>query len=531
LWVRSNSQFITIEECNFTSLITLESGSKHIGIFSNEFNGGGINMGNDWTNYVRDVEILNNNFTLGAGISSYYTNGIIVKNNHFISNQSGLRCYSSNNVKVTENHFNIYQTPGWDNYGLRFESIDTLIVNNNFIFTNGNAAGTGVLLNNCYHSQLYFNSLNRTNLEGQNGGWGIYIIGGNLNSIKNNIFNIQNNGYPAVMQSGTTGFSFDFNDYYSSSGIIGKYNDQDYHDLQSWGAATQGDANSKNVPPYFAADDNPLPYQRDFNGGAIPIPGILLDINGMIRNDQAPDIGCVEFMIDFGVTQLISPNLDCNHGPADTVTVYLRQFGDVPFKDLRLSYQVNGGAIYTDTIMGTIYNDLIYTFRNPVNMSTDGEYNFRVWLINTRDDNLNNDTLTAVRYSKPSPAVDFSYENNCSGREVFFTGTATVLDPYFIDRYEWYFGDGDTSQIQNAVHTFEQAVRIRLLCGLTAMPAVIMKSPKRFRLMNTKRCCSILHRPMRSAVIPVMVKLQSMSVADKVRCNCFLMIRSSHKTP
>ena len=215
-----------------------------------------------------------------------------------------------------------------------------------------------------------------------------------------------------------------------------------------------GDANSKDIAPNYASDTNPLPYQRDFNGAGIPIGGILLDINGKIRNDQAPDIGAVEFMIDFGITQLLSPNLDCVHGNSVGVSVYLRQFGDLPFKDLKLSYQVNGGTIFTDMIPGIILNDLTYTFSTPVNISAQGEYKFRIWLINTRDDNLNNDTLVTTRYSKPAPVVDFTQNNQCSGREVQFTGTATISSPYLISSYEWLFGDGVTSTEQNPKHTF-----------------------------------------------------------------------------
>jgi gliding motility-associated-like protein len=390
--------------------------------------------------------LIDNQYT---AISVNSSSNIFVQNN-YINNSQGININSCSSTTVSSNRLlNVYNTNGID------ITSSNVNVYNNYVFSYGINIMSGIKLNGINNSNISFNSINLLGTYAYSKS--IELISSSNLTIRNNIFSIEGDGYSAYILDNLLSSTWDYNDYYSSNNKIGYINGVNYLNLSEWGQATQGDANSKNVPPYFAADDNPLPYQRDFNGGAIPIPDILLDINGMIRNDQAPDIGCVEFMIDFGVTQLISPNLDCNHGPADTVTVYLRQFGDVPFKDLRLSYQVNGGAIYTDTIMGTIYNDLIYTFKNPVNMSTDGEYNFRVWLINTRDDNLNNDTLVATRYSKPSPIVDFSYENNCTGREVFFTGTASVLDPYFIERYEWYFGDGDTSQIQNAVHTFAQA--------------------------------------------------------------------------
>ncbi len=283
----------------------------------------------------------------------------------------------------------------------------------------------------------------------------------NLNSshseFKNNIFSIATLGTPVFIHPSANNYSFDFNNYYHPEGLIGKHNDVNYYELEEWGNAIHGDANSRDVAPYFVSETDPLPYQRDFNGAAIPIPGILLDINGLIRNDQAPDIGAREFMVDFGVTQLVSPNLECTHGTADSVIVFLRQFGDIPFKDLRLAYRVNNGPVVTDMIPGTIYNDLYYTFKTPVNMSTTGEYVFKIWLISTRDDNQNNDTLIATRYTKPAPVVNFEYDNTCSGREVRFSGNATVQSPYIIANYEWLFGDNETSPQQNPVHIFAQS--------------------------------------------------------------------------
>jgi hypothetical protein len=34
-----------------------------------------------------------------------------------------------------------------------------------------------------------------------------------------------------------------------------------------------------------------MPYQRQLNGAGIAAGGVLLDIDGEIRNQQAPDVG------------------------------------------------------------------------------------------------------------------------------------------------------------------------------------------------------------------------------------------------
>ncbi|MDP3916224.1 MAG: gliding motility-associated C-terminal domain-containing protein, partial [Bacteroidota bacterium] len=449
---------INIEQCFLTgsnSALEVRSGSHHILISSSAFSAVPTAI---FLENAKDIEIRNNIFneqrTQGIGTST--SENVIVDGNRFNKTPTGVYLYNTKNSIVRNNRFNILTQQYAVNTGIYLTSCDVLSIYNNYINVEGNLLGTGIRMEYTLHTGIYYNSLNIATTDIGKSSKGLWFQTGDQNNIKNNIFNVKTSGCPVWIDAGTTGFSLDYNDYYSPSGLIGRLADTNYSSLKDWGKAVNGDANSKDIIPNYASDTNPLPYQRDFNGAGIPIGGILLDINGKIRNDQAPDIGAVEFMIDFGITQLISPNLDCVQGSSVGVTVYIRQFGDLPFKDLKLSYQVNGGAIFTDMIPGIILNDLTYTFNTPVNISAQGEYLFRVWLINTRDDNLFNDTLVTTRYSKPAPVVDFTYNNQCTGREVQFTGTATILSPYLISSYEWLFGDGLKSTEQNPKHTFSK---------------------------------------------------------------------------
>jgi gliding motility-associated-like protein len=284
---------------------------------------------------------------------------------------------------------------------------------------------------------------------------GIYFKASDQILARDNIFNIVNQGIPIHIDAGVTGLNLDYNNYYSPAGIIGKLlNDQVFTNLSEWGQAVNGDANSKIVNPYFKADTIPLPFQRILNGAGIPLAGILYDIDGKLRYSQAPDIGCMEFFVDYGILELISPTLNCFHDATDSVIVHIRQFGDVPFNDLKVAYQLNNGPVHTDTIPGPIITDVIHAFGTIENISAPGDYRFKIWLIGTLDDNINNDTLVAMRYSKPPPVVSFSYDNFCTGWEVHFAGQATVDPPYTIESYEWQFGDGESSTEQNPVHAF-----------------------------------------------------------------------------
>ncbi len=332
-------------------------------------------------------------------------------------------------------------------------SCEEIIIANNYAQTYGEVLSRGIFLQQIVNSQFVFNSMNVLNEDLASNALRLESVSGNM-TVKNNIFYCTGGNIPVFLESDPSTYDWDYNNYKSAWDYIGYYDGIAYTDLAEWGEVINGDANSKNVNPFFVSATNPLPLQRDINGAGIPIDGMYYDINGVIRNDQAPDMGCVEFMLDYGISQLISPTLNCTHNQPDSVTVLVRQYGDLPFTDLRLAYTVNGGPIHEGLIQGTFYNDIVFTFDDYVDITADGDYFFKIWLISTLDDNLNNDTLKVWRYSKPAPEVDFTFDNECTGRVVRFEGSATVADPYYIDFYEWLFPPEDTAYGQQVTHEF-----------------------------------------------------------------------------
>lgn len=328
---------------------------------------------------------------------------------------------------------------------------------NNFIHSYGEGPAFGINLRDVTSGHIYYNSANITNSDPQGKSKAIYMRGCDSLIARNNIFNIKSTGTPIHIESEYSALNLDYNDYFNPAGIVGKIDAQVYSSIFLWGQTINGDANSKVVNPIFKSDTVSLPLQRSLNGSGIPLQGIIYDIDGKVRHNQAPDIGCTEFFVDFGVLEMISPTLDCFHPDVDSVKVYIRQFGDVPFENLKVAYQLDNGAIHIDNIPGPVMYDVIHTFGTTETISAPGDYTFRIWIIYSPvDDNYRNDTLIAKRYSKPPPVVTAGFDNVCTGWEVHFTGDATVEDPYFIAGYEWLFGDGDTSYIQNPVHAYEE---------------------------------------------------------------------------
>ncbi len=406
-----------------------------------------------YNEHNHNIKITENTFYRNLNIYVQLNNAqpqSIIENNTFYAggNYDVIRVRGNNTKRISGNRIlnaNNYtgivcETPGVD-------------IINNFVDIGGDANGI-YLSGSADDCRVLFNTVNHRGTNPVNSRAIAIANDANNLLLKNNIFSCKNNGIPMYIDGDASTYDLDYNNYYSPNGNIGFYNGTTYTSLYNWGLDLGSDANSKNINPFFPEDTIPLPYQRQFNGAGLPISGIATDINGKLRNDQAPDIGAVEFMVDFGITRLINPSLSCAHEGVDSVTVLLRQFGDIPFTDIKIAYQVNGGSIIKDTIHGSINNDLEYTFREGIDISATGDYEFRIWLISTNDDNRYNDTLVETRYSKPSPEVSFSWSPECAGTEIQFNGSASVGGGHFIAGYEWIFDESDTSELQNPNYIF-----------------------------------------------------------------------------
>jgi gliding motility-associated-like protein len=369
----------------------------------------------------------------------------------YIDNQCTQVDISANRLTNVQSYANLPDGTS----GIFIQNSTGVDVINNYVQSGGGGPVLAINLQNITNCRALYNSINITNTDPQGKSKGIYIRSGSEILGRNNLCNIKSSGIPIHLEQAITSLNLDYNNYYHPNGMIGKVDDVVYTNLVAWGQSTKGDANSLNVNPYFKADTIPLPYQKSLNGAGISVSGVLFDIDGKLRHIQAPDIGCLEFFIDFGILELLSPTLDCYHPDVDSVKVYIRQFGDVPFDNLKIAYKIDEvGITHMETVSGPLIFDFIHTFLTTETLSAPGDYTFRIWLEGNTDDNINNDVLVAKRYSKPPPTVSIDYDNECTGWEVNFTGNATIENPYYVAGYEWLFGDGDTSYLQNPVHIF-----------------------------------------------------------------------------
>jgi len=419
LWIEEHSSHINLEHCYFTSgawNIGILSGSHDIRISASTFFSGdhGLVLTADWVNRPQNIEITNNVFQSQnyTGIYVDASSNVVVKNNQFKSDRMGIRMNSTRNAVIRDNRFDILTNPERENKGIRLESSDTMTVYNNYIYTHGNSSATGIWINGCSSMGIYFNSLNITNTDIGEESQGLWLQNGSQNQFKNNIFNIKTAGYPAWIMGGTTGFTLDYNDYFSPSGLIGKYADTSYSNLQAWRQATEQDVNSYSENPFYTSDTVLSMNQVLLNNQGIPIDGILYDIDYTFRNVTQPDLGAKEYdpcQPDAGINRITAPTSPVEQGGSAVKIILQNQGSDVLYSAI-IHWRVNGILQPPYTWAGTL----------PVRGNTEvniGSYTFTSGLFSI-------ETWT----SQPNSSADCNHYNDTTLTEVAVSlcGTYTI---------------------------------------------------------------------------------------------------------
>jgi hypothetical protein len=91
------------------------------------------------------------------------------------------------------------------------------------------------------------------------------------------------------------GWSSDYNDLFTETGNVGYWRGN-RSTLSAWQSASSGDANSTSADPLFVSGtDLHITEDSPCRNGGTPISWITTDIDGQLRSDPPPDIGCDEW--------------------------------------------------------------------------------------------------------------------------------------------------------------------------------------------------------------------------------------------
>jgi hypothetical protein len=269
------------------------------------------------------------NYITNFGIRANYLTGATISNNeifNMISENSkyGMNFIYTNNSIISKNKihgFNHSNTSTYYCIGLNFESTSTgNQLDNNLIYDLLNYGSTtdnyllGLQISGGSGYKLYYNSISLTGAF-RNTTSGVfskclYVSTASTNlDIKNNIFYNAMTGtspktYAIDIAASSTFASSNYNDFYSTGTVLGRYAASEVADISAWRTATSQDDYSVCGDPGFTSNTNLIPNPLNANswvlsGNSIHLASVTTDITGANRpadvSAGAPDIGAYEF--------------------------------------------------------------------------------------------------------------------------------------------------------------------------------------------------------------------------------------------
>ncbi|MCF8296852.1 MAG: T9SS type A sorting domain-containing protein [Saprospiraceae bacterium] len=376
---------------------------------------------------------------------------------------SGSPLIVKNNIKATNTQIA---------YGIRMSQCDICmsstnsgLVANNFILINGLSTATtitaGILNNESKNINYYYNTINITGNQTNAVSMCLFDATAGLSdniNIVNNIFSNEANGYTYYVTGvDTSKFFVDYNDIYNPGTGTFAYLGAAVTDLATWKTKTAEETHSITINPYFSSAIDLHTTNNLLNGTAIPIAGVIDDIDGDLRNATTPDIGADEFApspYDIATLEILTPIDGCGLDTNEVVTIRIKNLGSATVNGgFTASYKINNNLTVTESVSSTILtgDTLDYSFTTTANLDVfalmiDSTYEFKAWVDLSTDPVHYNDTAYLSVFSgylPPSPVTTDTSINY--GDSV--TLTAQHVDSVFY----WY--QYDTSSV--ALHTGE----------------------------------------------------------------------------
>jgi hypothetical protein len=333
---------------NFFNLTPVpDHGNK---ILQSRFEGGvyGVIGGASATGYETGIEITGNIFhnQVQGAINLQYQDGIIITNNTVTTTMSitgtfhaiGIS-FSTGNYQISSNTIikpaytgtqyaqgiflnNCTSAPG--NEGL---------VSNNFISLGGTTQLYGIYVNLTDYVKVYNNSVDVFNFHGSSS---CFVMYGNNNALRNNIFMNRGGGYAATYSYNSINISSDYNNLHTTGQYLIS---TQFPTLVSWQNSTPFEDNSLNIPVFFSAMRSP--GDLAMNNYGVALPEVTTDLTGNPRS-STPDLGAVEFVPDSINVCAISagvPTPVC-HGN-NNVSLVIRNAGTSVINSVSVSWEIN----------------------------------------------------------------------------------------------------------------------------------------------------------------------------------------------
>ncbi|MFD2718844.1 CARDB domain-containing protein [Hymenobacter monticola] len=393
------------------------------------------------------AQIINNNIhrTTRAGVSTFYgvylvgVTGTAVERNRIHDSFTG-------NTASTSTGYGLYISAD-GTAGAENDMVNNLVYN-----FNGSGTEYGIYNVGSDYARYYYNTISLDNQAATGTTqttYGFYqtTLATGID-FRNNIVSVTRTGgtgskYALYYVTATSTITSNYNDLYVGTGALyftGRYGTTDYATLANWQTANGNayDQNSVQADPQFLNPASNLqPTASSLNGAATPLARVPRDFTNALRSATAPDMGAYEFTPatnDVAVETITSPAAPATVG-ARTVTVTIRNNGQVALNSVRLAFTLNGGTPVTQTFTLTpalaagATRSLSFTTQATL-VSGANQISVTASLPNGgADGNATNDTQTVTLYTALAGTYTIN-KNAATGGTNFasFTEAATALN-------------------------------------------------------------------------------------------------------
>lgn len=212
---------------------------------------------------------------------------------------------------------------------------------NNFVQTVGTSTGYGIYSHEGAYHLIAHNSVQVQNTAAASAAF--YTDAGSNKIVLNNIFANYGGGY-ATYRNAANGLSqSDYNALFTTGSYLGHW-DGDRENLADWQNASSMDVHSLSLDPLFLDPaDFPI-VQVSLDRAATPLSEAPTDIEGDLRDFQAPDIGADEFtlpVLDAGVVAVLPPEAPFSPGQ-QPILARIKNFGATTLTSLDIEWAHNG---------------------------------------------------------------------------------------------------------------------------------------------------------------------------------------------
>jgi len=259
----------------------------------------GVFMRRDQNNYqyATGAEITNNTITENGytGIHLQFYNAPFITGNDIEASANGIKALScSNDLVISKNIIKVDYDMGIQLSTCYGTDEQKGLISNNFIHIGGNSGVQGIYINNSSNQQVLNNSVHLTNTAATSKAFYISSGGSSSVTILNNIFANTGGGYSYYVTTPATVVGSDYNDIYSSGGILA-YWGANVENLEALIVASSMEEHSISIHPQFNSDTDLHTMAEALDSAGVSLAAVPDDIDGDPRHLLYPDIGADEF--------------------------------------------------------------------------------------------------------------------------------------------------------------------------------------------------------------------------------------------